>query len=76
MPGQRATTGCLASCTSRCGAAARAAADAARGAKEALDCFERGEPWQRRTGDENGLFLLDLQDMLAARRRERKGEPA
>ncbi len=56
--------------------AARAAADAARGAQEALDCFERGEPWRRRTGEEDGLLLFDLKDMLDARRRERKGEPA
>ena len=59
-----------------CALAARAAADAARGAQEALDCFEHGEPWRRRTGEENGLFLLDLQDMLDARRREREDEPA
>ncbi len=40
--------------------AARAATDAARGAKQALDCHERGEPWRRsRTGVENGLFLID-----------------
>lgn len=38
--------------------AARAATDAARGAKEALDCHDRGEPWRRRTGAENGLFLI------------------
>ena len=59
-----------------CALAARAAADAARGAQEALDCFERGEPWQRRTGEENGLLLLDLQAMLDARRRKREAEPA
>ena len=59
-----------------CALAARAAADVARGAQEALDFFERGEPWRRRTGEKNGLFLLDLQDMLDARRRERKSEPA
>jgi len=59
-----------------CALAARAAADAARGAKEALDCHERGERWQRLTGEENGLFLLDLQDMLDARRRKREAEPA
>ena len=38
--------------------AARAATDAARGAKEALDCHDRGEPWRRRTGVENGRFLI------------------
>ena len=38
---------------------ARAATDAARGAKEALDCHESGEPWRRRTGNENGLFLIE-----------------
>lgn len=59
-----------------CALVARATADAARGAKEALDCHERGEPWQRLTGEENGLFLLDLQDMLDARRRKREAEPA
>lgn len=58
-----------------CALAARAAADAARGAKEALDCYESGEPWRRRTGEENGLLLLELNDMLDARRRERKDEP-
>ena len=58
-----------------CALAARAAADAARGAKEALDCHESGEPWRRRTGEENGLLLLELKDMLDARRRERKDEP-
>jgi len=43
-----------------CALAARAAADAARGAKEALDCHESGEVWQRhRTGVENGEFLLE-----------------
>jgi len=59
-----------------CALAARAAADAARGAQEALDCHESGEPWQRRTGEENGVLLFDLQDMLDARRRARKGELA
>ena len=59
-----------------CVLAARAAADAARGAKEALDCHENGEPWRRRTGEENGLFLLEMKDMLDARRREREGKPA
>jgi len=59
-----------------CALAARAAADAARGAQEALDCHESGEPWQRRTGEENGLFLFDLQGMLDARRRKREAEPA
>lgn len=58
-----------------CALTARAAADAARGAKEALDCHESGEPWRRRTGNENGLLLLELKDTLDARRRERKGEP-
>jgi len=58
-----------------CALAARAAADAARGAQEALDCHESGEPWRRRTGEENGLFLLELEDMLDARRREREDEP-
>jgi len=58
-----------------CALAAQAAADAARGAKEALDCHESGEPWRRRTGNENGLLLLELKDTLDARRRERKGEP-
>ena len=58
-----------------CALAARAAADAARGAKEALDCHESGEPWRRMTGSENGMLLLDLKDMLDARRRERKDEP-
>lgn len=43
-----------------CALAARAATDAARGAKEALDCHESGEVWRRhRTGDENGEFLLE-----------------
>ena len=61
-----------------CALTARAAADAARGAQEALDCHERGEPWRRRTGEENGLFLLDMQATLDARRhrRERQDEPA
>ena len=59
-----------------CALAARAAADAARGAQEALDCHERGELWRRRTGEENGLFLLEMKDMLDARRRERENEPA
>ena len=59
-----------------CALAARAAADAARGAKEALDCHERGEPWRRRTGEENGLFLLEMKDMLDARRRKREDEQA
>lgn len=58
-----------------CALAARAAADAARGAKEALDCHERGEPWRRSTGEENGTFLLDLQEMLDARRRKHEDEP-
>lgn len=55
--------------------AARAAADAARGAKEALDCHESGEPWRRMTGSENGMLLIELKDMLDARRREREDEP-
>ena len=59
-----------------CALAARAAADAARGAQEALDCFERGEPWRRMTGEENGQFLLDMQAMLDAGRRKREAEPA
>ena len=58
-----------------CALAARATADAARGAKEALDCHERGEPWRRSTGEENGMLLLDLKDMLDARRRAREDEP-
>ena len=58
-----------------CALAARAAADAARGAKEALDCHERGELWRRSTGEENGMLLLDLQEMLDARRRKREHEP-
>jgi hypothetical protein len=56
--------------------AARAAADAARGAQEALDCHERGEPWRRSTGEENGMLLLDLKGMLDARRDVREDEPA
>jgi len=59
-----------------CALAARAAADAARGAKEALDCHESGEPWRRSTGEENGTLLFDLKDVLDARRRAREGEPA
>ena len=59
-----------------CALAARAAADAARGAKEALDCHERGEPWRRSTGEENGTLLFELQEMLDARRRAREAEPA
>ena len=59
-----------------CALAARAAADAARGAKEALDCHERGEPWRRMTGEESGLLLFEMQDMLDARRRAREDEPA
>ena len=59
-----------------CALAARAAADAARGAKEALDCYERGEPWRRMTGEESGMLLFDLKDMLDARRRAREDEPA
>jgi hypothetical protein len=58
-----------------CALAARAAADAARGAKEAFDCHERGEPWRRSTGEENGMLLFELQDVLDARRRAREGEP-
>jgi len=59
-----------------CALAARAAADAVRGAQEALDCHGRGEPWWRRTGEENGVLLFELKDMLDARRREREDEPA
>ena len=59
-----------------CALAARAAADAARGAEEALDCFERGEPWRRRTGEENGMFLVEMKNVLDARRRAREAEPA
>ncbi len=59
-----------------CALAARAAADAARGAKEALDCHERGEPWRRMTGEEGGMLLFDLKDMLDTRRRAREDEPA
>ena len=59
-----------------CALAARAAADAARGAQEALDCFERGEPWRRMTGEENGMFLVEMKDVLDARRRAREAEPA
>lgn len=56
-----------------CALAARAAADAARGAKEALDCHESGEVWRRhRTGDENGEFLLEA----ALSFRKPGGEPA
>ena len=55
--------------------AARAAADAARGAREALDCFERGEPWRRMTGEEGGLLLIEMKEALDARRREREDEP-
>ena len=58
-----------------CALAARAATDAAWGAKEALDCHERGEPWRRSTGEENGMLLLDLKEMLDARRRAREDEP-
>ena len=58
-----------------CALAARAAADAARGAQEALDCHERGEPWRRMTGEENGLFLIEMKEALDARRREREDEP-
>jgi len=50
-----------------CALAARAAADAARGAQEALDCHESGETWRRRTGSENGLLLLGLKNKLDAR---------
>ncbi len=52
--------------------AARAATDAAQGAKEALDCHESGETWRRRTGSENGQFLLDMKDRLDARQRQRE----
>ncbi len=53
--------------------AARAATDAARGARQALDCHERGEPWRRSgTGVENGLFLIDA----ARPARSRQDEPA
>jgi hypothetical protein len=56
-----------------CALAARAATDAARGAKEALDCHETGELWRRnRTGVENGRFLLDMMALLDARQRERE----
>ena len=56
-----------------CALAARAAADAARGAKEALDCHESGEVWRRhRTGDENDEFLLEA----ALSFRMPEGEPA
>jgi len=58
-----------------CALAAQAAADAARGAKEALDCHESGEPWRRMTGSENGMLLIELKDRLDARRREREDEP-
>jgi hypothetical protein len=56
--------------------AARAAADAARGATEALDCFERGEPWRRMTGEESGLLLIEMKEAVDARRRARENEPA
>ncbi len=58
--------------------AARAATDAARGAKEALDCFERGEPWRCLTGGEGGMSLVEMKEALDARRRERvrEDEPA
>ena len=59
-----------------CALAARAAADAARGAQEALDCFELGEAWQRRTGEESGLLLIEMKEALDARRRAREAEPA
>ncbi len=55
-----------------CALTARAAADAARGAQEALDCHESGETWRRRTGNENGLFLVEAAGWL----REREDEPA
>ena len=55
--------------------AARAATDAARGAEEALDCFERGESWRRMTGEESGLQLIEMKEALDARRREREEEP-
>ena len=55
-----------------CALAARAATDAARGASEALACHESGEPWRRRTGIENGLFLLDMKARLDARQREQR----
>jgi len=54
-----------------CALAARAA-DAARGAQEALDCHDSGETWRRRTGNENGLFLVEAAEWL----REREDEPA
>lgn len=56
--------------------AARAAADAARGAREALDCYERGEPWRRMTGEEGGLLLIEMKEASDARRRARENEPA
>ena len=56
--------------------AARAAADAARGAREALDCYERGEPWRRMTGEEGGLQLIEMKEAADARRRAREAEPA
>ena len=55
--------------------AARAAADAARGAREALDCFERGEPWRRMTGEESGMSLVEMKKALDAYRRQREDEP-
>ncbi len=55
-----------------CALAARAMTDAAQGASEALGCHESGEPWRRRTGVENGLFLLDMKARLDARQRERE----
>jgi hypothetical protein len=58
-----------------CALAARAATDAARGAKEALDCHERGEPWRRMTGEESGLQLIEMKEALDARRRARENEP-
>jgi hypothetical protein len=58
-----------------CALAAQAATDAARGAKEALDCHERGEPWRRMTGEESGLQLIEMKEALDARRRAREDEP-
>ena len=54
--------------------AARAAADAAWGAREALDCHERGERWRRMTGEESGLQLIEMKEALDARRRAREDE--
>ncbi len=54
---------------------ARAATDAARGAREALDCFERGKPWRRMTGEESGMSLVDMKEALDAYRRQREDEP-